>query len=118
MDSKVGRGEGAMEHWKVLSATMVGRQEKFSNSRCSRMAKTINFDLGDSPLNIVSALKTFLFCLCLPFFFLLHKKSCTHANPLAPPGIAGPDNIAATEPIKMKTMTRGAKKMQIICHDI
>ena len=99
---------------------MVGQQGKLLNSRCSRMAKTINFDLGDSPLNIVSALKTFFFFwLCLPlFFFLLHKKSCTHANPLAPPGIAGPDNIAVTEPLKLKTMTRGAKKMQIICHDI
>ena len=31
------------EHWKVLSANMVGRQEKFLNSRCSRMAKTVTF---------------------------------------------------------------------------
>ena len=37
LDFKVG---GGMEHWKVLSATMVGRQEKLSNSRHSRMAKT------------------------------------------------------------------------------
>ena len=34
---------GAIEHWKVLSTTMVGRQENFSNSRRSRMAKTIIF---------------------------------------------------------------------------
>ena len=34
---------GAMEHWKVLPATMVGRQEKSLNSRHSRMAKTVTF---------------------------------------------------------------------------
>ena len=33
----------AMEHWKVLSATMVGRQENVLNSRRSRMAKTVTF---------------------------------------------------------------------------
>ena len=42
---------GVMEHWKVLSATMVSRQEKFSNSRCSRMAKTIIFWPWWQPLN-------------------------------------------------------------------
>ena len=31
----------AKEHWKVLSATMVDRQEKFLNSKHSRMAKTV-----------------------------------------------------------------------------
>ena len=68
-----------------LSATMVGCQEKFSNSRCSRMAKTIIFDLGDSIL-VVSALKPFLFCLCLPFFFLQRKKmgGVVGMVPLAP----------------------------------
>ena len=35
------QSSGAKEHWKVLSATMVGRQEKFLNSRHSRMAKTV-----------------------------------------------------------------------------
>ena len=34
MDFKVW---GAMKHWKVLSATMVGWQEKVSNSRGSRI---------------------------------------------------------------------------------
>ena len=34
---------GAMEHWKVLSAIMVERQEKFLDSRRSRMAKTVTF---------------------------------------------------------------------------
>ena len=32
---------GAKEHWKVLSATMFGRQEKFLNSKHSRMAETV-----------------------------------------------------------------------------
>ena len=34
---------GAKEHWKVLPATMVDQQEKFLNSRCSRMAKKVTF---------------------------------------------------------------------------
>ena len=34
---------GATEHFKVLSATMAGPQEKFLNSRHSRMAKTVTF---------------------------------------------------------------------------
>ena len=34
---------GATEHFKVLSATMVGRQENFLNSSHSRMAKTVTF---------------------------------------------------------------------------
>ena len=40
--------------------------------------------LGDNLL-IVSTLKLFLFCLYLPFFFLLRKKVGT-----PPPGVAGP----------------------------
>ena len=36
-------------------------------------SKQSDFDLGDSLL-IVSALKPFLFFLCIPFFFLLCKK--------------------------------------------
>ena len=46
MDFKVMGGEvggGGMKHGKVLSATTVGRQEKFSNSRRSTMVKTIIF---------------------------------------------------------------------------
>ena len=42
---------GPMEHWKVLSATMISRQEKFSNSRHSRIAKTIIFWPWWQPLN-------------------------------------------------------------------
>ena len=33
---------GAMKHWKVLSATLVGWVEKCLNSRRSRMPKTVN----------------------------------------------------------------------------
>ena len=40
MDFKV---NGAKDYWKVLPATMVGRQEKFLNSRRSTMAKTVTF---------------------------------------------------------------------------
>ena len=70
-----------MEHWKVLSATMVFRQEKFSYSRRSRMIKLL----------IVSALKPFLFPLCLPFFFLLHKKVGGGHGPSGHSGVAGPE---------------------------
>ena len=43
-----GRGNGfqsggAIEHGKVLSVTMFGRQERFLNSRRSRMAQTVIF---------------------------------------------------------------------------
>ena len=34
---------GAMEHWQVFSASMVGREEKKLNSRLSRLAKTLAF---------------------------------------------------------------------------
>ena len=34
---------GVMEHWKVLSTTMVDRPEQFLNSRRSRIAKTVTF---------------------------------------------------------------------------
>ena len=47
---------GTMKHWSVLSATMLEGQLKFLNSRHSRMAKTVTFNLGDSVL-IVPALK-------------------------------------------------------------
>ena len=53
---------GAMEHWKVLLPTMVGRQEKNSNSRHSRMAKTVIFWPWWQPFNS--------FCFeTNPFFF-------------------------------------------------
>ena len=34
---------GVIEHWQVLSATMVGRPEKRLNSRRSKMVKTVTF---------------------------------------------------------------------------
>ena len=34
---------GAVEHWKALPATMVGRQEKSLNFRYSRIAKIVTF---------------------------------------------------------------------------
>ena len=37
------QNEGAMEHWKALSVTMVGRQEKCLYSRRYRMPKTVAF---------------------------------------------------------------------------
>ena len=59
---------GDMEYWKVLLATMVGRQEKVLNSRSSRMAKTL------VTVSTVSVLKLFF-----SFFFLLRKKVRGHA---------------------------------------
>ena len=35
--------EGDLEHEKVLLFAMVSRQERFFNSRCSRMAETLSF---------------------------------------------------------------------------
>ena len=37
------QSRGAFEHRQVLSGTMVGQEEKFLNSRRSRMAKTVTF---------------------------------------------------------------------------
>ena len=65
-------GGGGMEHWKVLSATMVGRQEKFSNSRRSRMDKTIIFWPWWQPFNSFCC-ETLSFLPLSPFF-LLRKK--------------------------------------------
>ena len=42
---------GAMEHWHVLSATMVDGIEKFLNSRRPRMAKTVTFWPWWKPFN-------------------------------------------------------------------
>ena len=93
---------GTMKHWKVLSAIMVDRQETFSNSRRSRMVKTIIFDLSDSLL-IVSALKPFLFSLCLPFFFLLRKKM-RGTCPTWPPQCCQPCYIRVGEVEKKSTL--------------
>ena len=55
---------GSMEYWKVLSVTIVGRQEK-----------SLNFDLDDNLL-IVFTLKLFRFFLCFSFFQLWPVNSC------------------------------------------
>ena len=67
--------------WKLLSATMVGRQEHFLNTKSLKWLKQQHFDLGDSLL-IVSALElfdffffAFLFSFCyMPTMNYLNKK--------------------------------------------
>ena len=75
----VGGGGGGMEHWKVLSANMVGKKN-FRILDALEWLKQSYFDLGDRLL-VVSALKPFLFSRCLPFFFLLLKKVGVHGPP-------------------------------------
>ena len=89
MDFKEGTGEGgAMDHWKVLSATMVGRQEKFSRTRCSRMTKTIIFWPWWQTFNNF-CFETLSF-LPLSLFFLFATQKSGEAWPLGPPGVADP----------------------------
>ena len=71
MDFNVG---GAMEHWKVMLATMVGRQEKFSNSRRSRMSKIVIFWPWWQPFNSF-CFETLSFLLLSPFFLFATQKS-------------------------------------------
>ena len=72
-----------MEPWKVLSA-MVGWQEKYVNSRRSRLAKTVTFWPWWQLFNS-SCFETLPF---FPVFFLLHKKVASHGCP-GPVGVAG-----------------------------
>ena len=65
---------GAMEHWKVLSATMVDLQENFSNSRRSRMAKAIIFWLWWWPFDSF-CFETLSFLPLSPFFLFAMQKS-------------------------------------------
>ena len=75
---------GAMEHWKWLSVTMVGRQEKFSNSRRSRMAKTIIFWPWWQPFNSFY-FETLSFLPLSPFFlFATQKSERGHGPPRSP----------------------------------
>ena len=83
MDFKV-MGGGGMKHGKVLSATMVGRQEKFSNSRRSRMAKTIIFWPWWQPFNSF-CFETLSFLPLSPFFLFATQKSGAAIAPPAPP---------------------------------
>ena len=87
-------GGGCMEHWKVLSATMVtmlGRQEKYSNSRRSRIAKTIIFWPWWQPFNSFY-FETLSFLPLSPFFLFATQKGRTTdgGGGAWPPGIAGP----------------------------
>ena len=74
-----------MEHWKVLSATMVGRQKKCSNSRRSRMAKTIKYWPWRQPFDSF-CFETFAFLPLSPFFLFAAPKSGAGGSygPLAP----------------------------------
>ena len=80
-----------MEHWKVLLATMVGRQEKFLNSRRSRMAKTIIFWPWWQPFESFSfeTLSFLPFAFVSLFSFCYAKKwegggHCPPAPPVSP----------------------------------
>ena len=63
-----------MENWKVLSATMVGRQEKFYNSRRSGMAKTVIFWPWWQPFDSF-CFETLSFLPLSPFFLFAMQKS-------------------------------------------
>ena len=65
--------ERAMEHWKVLSATMVGRQEKLLNSRRSRMTKAVTFSPWWQPINSL-CFETLSFFPLFPFFSFFSAK--------------------------------------------
>ena len=81
---------GAMEHWKVLPATMVGRQEKSLNFRHSRMAKTVTFWPWWQPFNsfcfqILSFFPLFI------FFLFDTQKSEVPCTPT--PGVPAPTQL-------------------------
>ena len=63
---------GAMEHWNVLSATMVSRQEEILNSRHSRMAKTVIFWPWWQSFNCF-CIETFFFSFVSLFYFWYAK---------------------------------------------
>ena len=69
-------GEGAMEHWKVLSLTkknLTGRQEKFSKCRRSRIAKTIIFWPWWQPFDSL-CFETLSFSPFSPFYSFCYEK--------------------------------------------
>ena len=68
------QGGGAMEHWQVLPATMVGQLEKFLNSRRSRMAKTVTFWPWWQPFNSF-CFESLSFFPLFPFFLFATQKS-------------------------------------------
>ena len=75
---------GAKEHWKGMSATMVGQEEKFLNSRRSRMAKIVTFWPGWQPFDSF-CFETFSFFSFFPYFLFDTKKKWGDHGLLAPP---------------------------------
>ena len=65
---------GAMEHWKVLPAIMVGWQEKSLNSRHSTMAKAVTFWPWWQPFNSF-CFQIISFVPLFPFFLFTTQKS-------------------------------------------
>ena len=74
-----------MEHWKVLSAPIIGRQEEFFNSRRSRMVETVKFWPWWQPFNS--------FCFQTLSFFFHSLRRPSMAPPSHLPVIVGPDII-------------------------
>ena len=62
-----------MEYWKVLSVTIVRRQEKFLNSRRSRMDKTVTFWPWWQHFNSF-CFETLSFFPLFSFFFFCYAK--------------------------------------------
>ena len=75
---------GTIEHWKILSTTMVDRQENVLNFRRSRMAKIVTCWPWWQPSNNFY-FKTLCFFSCFLFFFLLHKKMGVGGGGHSPP---------------------------------
>ena len=72
-----------MEHWKVLSATIVDRQEKFSKCRRSITAKTTIFWPWWQPFNSFS-FETLSFLPLSPFFLFATQNSGGAMAPQSP----------------------------------
>ena len=84
-----------MEHWKVLSVSMVDRHEKCLNSRRSRMAKTVTFWPWWQPFDSF-CFETLSFSTFSPFSLFATQKSRGTIAPRPPPGVAGPELKNAT----------------------
>ena len=98
MDFKV---DGSMKHWKVLSITMVGWQEKFLNSRCSRLAKTVAFWPWRHNFNSF-CFETLSFFPLIPFLLFAMQKSGGAIPPallplLMSPAVKRTSNIHVTD---------------------
>ena len=76
---------GSIEHWKVLSATMVGKQENILNSWSSRLAKTVAFWPWWQRFN--SFFLEILFFSFFPFFFFCFFLSFLCFFPAVPPAL-------------------------------